>query len=57
MSYIVIFNTSCKDAEILTNDHGFIEHFPNGDAAIKAAEEWLDEKQYRDFSLFEEVEE
>lgn len=56
MSYIVIFNTSCKDAEILTNDHGFVQHFGGIKHAKEEADNWLDGKDYRDYQIYEEVE-
>lgn len=54
--YIVIFNPSSSDSEVLTDMKNFVEEFPDGDAAVTEATKWLDGSQYRDFKVYEEVE-
>lgn len=50
--YIVIFNLSYRDPELLTNMHGFVEEFSNIEQAKEAAEQWIDGDQYRSYDIY-----
>lgn len=54
MVYIVVFNPNAKDSELLTDGHGFAEKFGSFEEANNEAIEWLDEDQYREFSVYGE---
>jgi hypothetical protein len=55
MSYIIIYNTTSRDPIVDTNYHGFIETYASAEDAAEAAEENLDGKDYRSYTIYEEI--
>lgn len=54
MAYTVLFNVGSRDPEIMTDGHGFVEHFDLFEDANNEALDWLDEDQYRTFVVVAE---
>lgn len=52
--YTVIFNLGYRDPQILTNSNGFVEEFSTPESAIKEAEQWIDGKDFRSYTIYEE---
>lgn len=53
--YIVVFNMGYRDSEFLTNSNGFVEVFSSKSEAAEEAEKWVDDKQYREFNIYEDA--
>lgn len=52
--YIVIFNLGYRDPIIMTNSNGFVQEFGEEKSAKTEAETWIDGKDYRNFTVYEE---
>ena len=53
---IVVFNLGSRDAEMLTDSHGFVKEFYSEDDAVEEAEKWIDDTQFRNFKIFNDYE-
>jgi hypothetical protein len=54
--YIVIFNLGYRDPIIMTNSNGFVREFGDNQSAKAEAETWIDGKDFRKFTVYEEQE-
>lgn len=52
MEYIVIFNDGYKDHSPLESSHGFLEKFMSYEDAKNEAKQWIDGKDFRNFSIY-----
>lgn len=55
MGYIIVWNPNSRDPFIHTNSHYFKDEFYTYEEAKEEAEANLDNDQFRDYAIFEEV--
>jgi len=53
--YIVIFNFSSQDRQLMTDNWGQSEFFDDYHDACYCAESWIDGHDFRSYRVFEEV--
>lgn len=55
MGYIIVWNPNSRDPFIQTNTRYFKEEYSTYEAAKEAAEADVDNEDYRNYAIFEEV--
>ncbi len=55
MAYIIVWNPNSRDPFIHFNSHYFKEEFSTYEGALEEADKCLDNDQFRNYAIFEEV--